>query len=121
MTRILCAFAAATLAATGAGAVDLTPGAGHSLDLGGYTGVLYYTMEPAGYRVVATIAEAEADSPVRLVSVLADGEVMEISVPREEGQAADLVEIARVGDRLVIGRPASADETVTMKTQSADE
>ena len=118
MTRTLVAFASAMLAATGALAAELTPGSGHSLDLGGFTGVVYFTVEHGGYRVVATIAE-EAGMPVRFVSMLADGEAMAISVPREEGQAEDLLEIARAGDRLLVSRRVRKDDVVTMSTQLA--
>ena len=36
-----------------------------SIDLGGFRGVVYYTSEGGGYRVVTTIAEGENGLPVR--------------------------------------------------------
>src|SRR5690606_14468920 len=91
----------------------LTPGSGHSLRIGDYTGVLYYSVEAGGYRVVATIAQGEAGMPVRFLSVLGDGQKMTISVPGREGQAENLVEVARTGDRLLVGGPANSDQFMT--------
>jgi hypothetical protein len=120
MLRTLCAFAAAMLAATGAGAAELMPGNGHSLGLGGYTGVVYYTVEPGGYRVVATVAEGETGTPMRFLAVLTEGQAVAISVPGKVGQADQLVEIARVGNRLLVDREPDSNEVAAVSTQVAD-
>ena len=121
MTRTLAAFAAAMLAATGAGAVELMPGNGHSLGLGGYTGVVYYTVEPGGYRVVATVVDGEAGMPVRFMAVLAEGQAVAISVPGKVGEAARVVEIARAGNRLLVGRQSDSDMVAAVSPPVADE
>lgn len=119
MTRTLCGIAAAVLAATGAGAAELMPGAGQSLGLGDFTGVVYYTVEPAGYRVVATIAEGEEGTPVRFLGMLAEGQVMAISVPGGPGQADLQVEFARVNGRLLVDRPGDPGEVAAASAQLA--
>ena len=40
-----------------------------SITLGEFHGIVYFTSEPDGYRVVATIAEDEAGLPVRFMGL----------------------------------------------------
>ena len=57
-TIIAAAFA---LTAIGAAQADgLRPIEGRSIDLGDVSGIAYYTVEPDGFRVVATLAQGEA-------------------------------------------------------------
>jgi hypothetical protein len=94
-------FAAAlTLASLGAAAQanGLKPIESVSINLGGVSGVLYYTVEPEGLRVVTTIAQGEGGTPIRLVSVLAPGQRVLLSTPRQAGA----VEISRNGDDLTV-------------------
>ncbi len=121
MTRTLAAFAAAMLAATGAVATELPAGTGHSLDLGDFTGVVYYTAEREGYRVVATIAEGEAGMPVRFQGMLAEGQAIAISVPGKPGRAERSIEFARAGGRLLVHELSDPDEVVAVRAQAADE
>ena len=80
---------------TAAQANGLKPIEGRSVNLGDVSGVVYYTIEPDGFRVVTTLAEAEKGTPpIRFVSVLAPGQRVLLSTPRQ----ADAVEISRNGD-----------------------
>ncbi|RAI03261.1 hypothetical protein DLJ53_01695 [Acuticoccus sediminis] len=95
---------AATLAlATLSGAAyagDAVPNEAHSLDLGTVSGVAYYTVEPEGYRVVATLAENADGTPLRVTSVLAPGQSVTFSTPRAAGIDPVEVEITREADIL---------------------
>ncbi|RWK44046.1 MAG: hypothetical protein EOR46_04275 [Mesorhizobium sp.] len=46
-----------------AAAAELAPGSGHSIHLAAFDGVVYYTVEQDGYRVVATLAPGGTVSP----------------------------------------------------------
>jgi hypothetical protein len=88
----VAAFGIATLAPARAG--GLHPLEGKSIDLGGISGIAYYTVERDGFHVVATLAQGEAGTPIRFVSVLAPGQRVVLSTP----QRADAIEISRIGD-----------------------
>lgn len=90
-----------------ASAAELAPRSGYSIHLTGINGTLYYTVQPDGYRVVATVASAEG-SPVRLAATLRAGQRMMISVPQTVDQPAVDLEILRDGDVLRVGEPISA-------------
>jgi hypothetical protein len=87
------------LASFGAAHADgLKPIAARSIHLGDISGVAYYTVEPAGFRVVATLAQGETGAPIRVVSLLTAGQRVGLSTPAR----ADVLEISRTGDNLVI-------------------
>jgi hypothetical protein len=86
-------------------AAELTPVAGESLDLGDFHGVVYYTSEKDGYRVVATVSDGEGGPVIRFSATLADNQSATISVPGQPGGFGRSVEIARSGDRLVVTEP----------------
>ena len=65
-------------------------------------GVAYYSEQPDGFRVVATLAEGEDGQPVRFEATLADHQKLTISVPREPGEAPRLVEFSRTGGTLLV-------------------
>lgn len=44
------------------------PGSGHSIHLPAFDGVIYYTVEPSGYRAVATLASGVNELPIRSFS-----------------------------------------------------
>ena len=71
-TLLAAAFTLTTLAS--AHANGLRPIEGRSINLGDVSGVAYYTVEPDGFRVVTTLAQGEAGTPIRFVSVLAPGQ-----------------------------------------------
>jgi hypothetical protein len=88
------AFGIAVLAP--AHADGLRPMEGKSIDLGGISGIAYYTVERDGFHVVATLAQGKAGTPIRVVSVLAPGQRVVLSTP----QKADAIEISRKGDSI---------------------
>lgn len=90
------AFGIASLAV--ARAEGLRPIEGRSIDLGEISGIAYYTVERDGFHVVATLAQGEAGTPVRVVSVLAPGQRVVLSTP----QQADAIEISRKGDSVLV-------------------
>jgi hypothetical protein len=73
-----------------------------TVHMGAVNGDFYYTVERAGFHVVATFAEPGGRPPVRFEAILAPGQSVTISTPREVGQAADAVEISRQQDRLYV-------------------
>ena len=88
--------AALTLASLGtaAQANGLKPIEGRSVNLGDVSGVVYYTIEPDGFRVVTTLSGTERGTPIRYVSVLAPGQRVLLSTPHQAGA----LEISRNGD-----------------------
>src|SRR6266704_6216280 len=95
-TKIRRALFATTVALAFVGpahADGLRPIEAKSIDLGGVSGVAYYTVERDGFHVVATLAQGEAGTPIRVVSVLAPGQRMVLSTPQQAGA----IEISRKG------------------------
>ena len=87
------------LASLGAAHADgLRPIAAKSIDLGGVSGVAYYTVERDGFHVVTTLAQGEAGTPVRIVSVLAPDQSVVLSTPHQAGA----LQITRKGDSLLV-------------------
>lgn len=108
----MTAFKIATLAAlalTGglstASAAEIKPAQAGSVNLGTLAGVAYYTAESKGYRVVVTLAPRAAAPAVRFETVLAAEQSVTLSAPRALGASADTIEIARIGDRVVVSQP----------------
>jgi len=71
-----------------------------TVDLGDTIGIAYYTVERDGFHVVTTLAQGEAGTPIRVVSVLAPGQSVVVSTPRVAGA----IEISRKGDSLFVRR-----------------
>jgi hypothetical protein len=95
--------AALALTVTGAARADqLRPIEGRRIALGEVSGVVYYTAERDGFRVVATLAQGESGTPVRFEAVLVAGQSVVLSVPREAGVPPDAVEIRRDGDQIQV-------------------
>ena len=108
MTKLLTAFGLTSLAlASFAAAGELQPGSGHSIRLDRFTGAVYYTAEPDGYRVVATLASGAEDQPIRFLATLGPGQRMLISVPQALGEPSLDFEILRDGDTLRLTEPLS--------------
>jgi hypothetical protein len=101
--RRYMAVAVLCLAAAPAHAGELGAQMAKSIELGGFRGIVYYTKEHDGYRVVATVAEGEDGQPVRLVATLLESQGITISIPGKVGEASRELEISRVGGKLVIG------------------
>jgi hypothetical protein len=107
MSRFL-AVAIAAIAYSGvAGAGELKPMHAESIDLGSMAGVAYYTVEPTGYHVVATLSEPETGSPIRFEMLLVSGQTVTLSSPQTHGLPAMAVEISRVADQIVVERIAA--------------
>jgi|ERR1700722_15267816 hypothetical protein len=90
------AFALASLGA--AHANGLHPIEAKSINLGKVSGVAYYTIERDGFHVVTTLAQGEAGTPIRVVSILAPGQRVVLSTPDQ----VDALEISRKGDSVLI-------------------
>ena len=73
-----------------------------SIDLGEVTGVAYYTVERDGFHVVTTLAQGAAGTPIRVVSVLAPGQRVAFSTPRQGTLA-----ISRNGDSVSVRKADS--------------
>jgi hypothetical protein len=100
--------AASALALAGAAHADsLRPIEARSLDLGAVSGTAYYTIERDGFRVVATLAP-QTGTPMRLEAVLAPGQSVVLSTPREAGAASQAVEISRRDDQVLVRTAAAA-------------
>jgi hypothetical protein len=89
---------------TAAQAEGLRPIEAKSIDLGGVSGIAYYTVERDGFRVVATLAQGEAGTPIRVVSTLAPGQRVVLSTP----QPAGAIEISRQGDSVLVRKVNTA-------------
>lgn len=106
MKSIVLAFAAVSAAAglaTAASAADLAAYRGQRIDLGAVNGVAYYTVEKGGYRVVATLADADSKA-IRFEAVLAPGQTVVLSSPAARGMAPERIEISRRDDRVEVVR-----------------
>jgi hypothetical protein len=102
--NILFAVAFSIAAVAPARAENLRPMEGKSIDVGGISGIAYYTVERDGFRVVATLAQGEAGTPVRIVSVLTPGQRVVLSTPQQAGA----IEISRKGDSVLIRKANAA-------------
>src|SRR4051794_210765 len=98
-------FAAAfTLVSLGAAHADgLRPIEAKSIDLGDFSGVAYYTVERDGLHVVTTLAQGQAGTPIRVVSVLAPGQRVVLSTPHQPSA----LEISRKGDSVLVRKAAT--------------
>lgn len=114
--KALFVVAAGWAAMFGAGAVqagELSPVQGASLQLGQANGIVFYTDEPDGYRVVATLTQTPQTAPVRFIAMLKDGQTVTLSVGQAVDQPALEVKIRRIGNHLFIDdglRTARAEE-----------
>lgn len=111
--RAVLAATVVTLAATSASAEGLRPTQARDIDargidLGAVSGVVYYTAEADGFRVVATLEQSGEDAtPVRVEAVLAPGQSLVLSTPREVGVPPEAVEISRQADTVLVRRSAA--------------
>jgi hypothetical protein len=89
---------------TAAHADGLRPMEGKSIDLGAISGIAYYTVERDGFHLVATLAQGEAGTPIRVVSILAPGQRVVLSTPQQAGA----IEISRKGDTVLVRKANAA-------------
>jgi hypothetical protein len=98
------------LAATGSVQADLlNPVQAHSIDLAGSAGTAYYTVQPDGFHLVATLAYAESVEPLRVQAVLASGQSVTFSAPGPVGTEPVALEFSRQDDRVIVRRRPSPD------------
>jgi hypothetical protein len=113
-------LAALLLGAMPADAGELKPLDGASFDVGAYHGVVYFTDEQDGYRVVATIADGETGLPVRFEATLQGTQNLSISVPGKLGEQSHVFVVSRAGAGLLIEpTPISKEELVIAAPSSA--
>ena len=99
-TILSAAFALAFTGAVHAG--DFPPLEAKSIDLGAVSGVAYYIVERDGFRVVAILAQGETGTPVRFETLLAPGQSVVLSTPRDEGAVGKAIEISRRDDQVLV-------------------
>jgi hypothetical protein len=99
--RAFAALAAAVVLAGTVQAADIPAYHGQIIDLGAVNGVAYYTVEKGGYRVVATLADANSNA-VRFEAVLAPGQAVVLSSPAARGGMPARIEISRHDNRVRI-------------------
>ena len=80
-----------------------------SIQLHGFSGIVYYTSQSDGFRVVATLSEGESGLPVRFEATLLDGQKLNISVPGKLGEPSHVLEMTRLRKRLVVSPPHSSE------------
>ena len=97
----LATIVIAATASLPARAAELRPMQGMSLQLGELHGIAYYTVEDAGYSVVATLAGQDG-TPVRFSSTLLSGQQVVVSIPGHRGSQGQTVEFARQGHRMLV-------------------
>jgi hypothetical protein len=100
---MLFAAAFGIASAAAARADGLRPMEGKSIDLGAISGIAYYTVQRDGFHVVATLAQGEAGTPIRVVTVLAPGQRVVLSTP----QQASAIEISRKGETVLVRKAAA--------------
>jgi hypothetical protein len=107
-TTILSAFAALALIAAAPAVAEKAPRAIQN-QIGDYSLVSYYTEEGADFRVVTTAVQlgAQPGTPIRVISLLRDGQQAELSVPQDVGKPALSVVLARVGNTLEVRKPTA--------------
>ena len=76
---------------------------------GAVSGVACATAERDGPRVVATAADGETGTPSRVEAVLAPGQNVALSTPREAGAAPESVALVRRGDRVLVRGAAATN------------
>ena len=105
MLKLTVLVSGVLLAITGAHAAEVKPIQAVSINLQQVHGVAYYTVEPAGYRVVASVAVGEDSTPMQITAVLADGQRLLLSVPGALNAPATELELIRNGERLSVSAP----------------
>ena len=100
MKRILASLTAAVLAsASPAISAEVNPAHGQTIDLGALKGVAYYTVQPEGYHVVATVAGEDSKS-IRFEANLSDGQ--SLVVTSSESGTPTKVELSRRANRVFV-------------------
>ena len=115
MRHVIVAATLALAAIASAQADDLKPTRlreieAQGFDLGTVSGIVYYTVEPGGFHVAATLSpQAEDATPVRVEAVLAPGQSVVLSTPHGVGEAPEAVEIGREADTVLVRKLAATN------------
>ena len=113
MTQFRTIFALAVIATGLVGQAQgqpIEPIHSQAIDLGTVSGDVYYTVQPNGFHVVATLAEpGQAGQPVRFEAVLAPGQSVTVSTPRGVDVPSEAVSISRQADRVLVRRGPLVD------------
>jgi hypothetical protein len=107
--KAFTALAGALVFCSAASAAELEPIAAKSIHMGDVNGIAYYTVEPDGFHVVATLSAGEQGQPIRFITTLLPGQSTTISVPREVGQSEMTFQVRRVNDSIFVGDVKAAD------------
>ncbi|MBC8130484.1 MAG: hypothetical protein H7Y08_09210 [Rhizobiaceae bacterium] len=104
MIKVWLLAAAALMSAGSAASLadEVAPLAGKAVFLDAASGVVYYTKEADGFRVVATLSASERAAPLRFIATLADGQTITVSVPVEAGKSERALAISRRGETLTV-------------------
>ncbi len=94
------------LSLVGTGYADgLKPIQAQRIALPGIYGTAYYTVEPDGFRVVATLGNEGGESvPLRVRALLSAGQSIAFSTPGAVGTQGETIEIMRRGDEVLVSR-----------------
>jgi hypothetical protein len=98
-------LAALCLAAMPVQAEELVAVQAGTIDVGSFHGIVYFTREQDGYRVVTTISNGEAGLPVRFEATLTEGQKLSISVPGKVHEQSQLIQISRDAGMLMVTTP----------------
>jgi hypothetical protein len=98
-------LAALCLAAMPVQAEELVAVQAGTIDVGSFHGIVYFTREQDGYRVVTTISNGEAGLPVRFEATLTEGQKLSISVPGKVDEQSQLIQISRDAGMLMVTTP----------------
>ncbi|TJW40249.1 MAG: hypothetical protein E5W83_28985 [Mesorhizobium sp.] len=71
--------------------------------------------------MVTTIAQGEAGLPVRFVAILTENQTVAVSVPGKLGESDQIVEISRVGGKLVVSSNPDIDGIIVASPAAAVE
>lgn len=125
------AAAALLLVAGNPRAVSLKPAEAKIVDLGAVSGTVYYTVEPTGYRVVATLLltglpprlpsghSPGVSSVVRLVAILGPEQSITLSSPRRVGEPEIEVRFVRHGGQVFVEDSGQVDEVTNASHTAA--
>lgn len=106
MKRILASLTAlALMSASPAISAEVNPAHGQTINLGALKGVAYYTVNPEGYHVVATVAGEDSKS-IRFEANLSDGQSLVVT-SSESGTPAK-VALSRKADRVFVDSVVAA-------------
>ncbi|HUC18646.1 MAG TPA: hypothetical protein VMA37_13270 [Acetobacteraceae bacterium] len=110
--------AIALLGAGSAYADGLKPIEAQSFTLGRTTGIVYYTVEPTGFRVVATLQSGGTETVVRFIATLTPEQSITLSSPRDVDAPAIEVRLVRHGDQLFVddGEETTSATTIVQAT-----